>query len=170
MPGTWIDMNGPILANTVYSDGVLVAKDVSFSFSGADFKTVTMNAMGDMTVPLLGLFDNMDLTITKIGVDMGLGTMNKLEKQNIEMRFVQTRIQSDSAVGNIGCKAFYRTLPAGLPGLEAEPGSTIEVPVKLNVTRAQLYADGEEVYCVDRLAGILRYYGKDYMTSIDNLL
>lgn len=170
MGNTWVDMNGPILADTVYVNNALAARDVKFSFSGADFKTVTMSAMGDMTVPLPGLFDNMDLTITKIGVDMGLGSMNGLEKQNIELRFAQTKIEADGTAKQAGCKAFFRTLPSGIPGFDVEVGNAAEVPLKYNVTRAQLYADGKEVFCVDRLAGVLRYNGKDYMTSVNNLL
>ena len=39
-----------------------------------------------------------------------------------------------------------------------------------NITRQQIYANGVEYMCVDRLSQILRINGKDYMTPIDNLL
>ena len=39
-----------------------------------------------------------------------------------------------------------------------------------NVTRLQIYANGVEICCVDRLAQILRINGKDYMSQINNLL
>lgn len=45
--------------------------------------------MGNMTVPLIGLLENMELSITKIGVDNGLRRMNRLEKQSFEFRWVQ---------------------------------------------------------------------------------
>mgnify|MGYP007081668786 CR=1 FL=1 len=34
-----------------------------------------------MTVPLIGLLENMELSITKIGVDNGLRRMNRLESR-----------------------------------------------------------------------------------------
>lgn len=168
--GKWLDMNGPIMADTVYSDNVLVAKDVAFTLPSAAFKTATMSAMGDMNVPLPALFENMELSITKIGVDMGLGNMNKLEKQDLEFRFIQSRVTADGTTKQIGCKAFVRTLPTGIPEISVEVGNTAEVPLTYTVTRSQLYVDGQEIYCIDRLAGVLRYNGKDYMTSVNSLL
>lgn len=168
--GKWLDMNGPIMADTVYSDNVLVARDVAFTLPAAVFKTVTMSAMGDMNVPLPGLFDNMELSITKIGVDAGLGNMNKLEKQDLEFRFIQSRITADGTTKQVGCKAFVRTLPVGIPEIGVEVGNTTEVPLTYTVTRMQLYAEGAEILCIDRLARVLRYNGKDYMTSVDSLL
>jgi len=38
------------------------------------------------------------------------------------------------------------------------------------VTRLQIYANGVEICCVDRLAQILRINGEDYMSQINNLL
>ena len=39
-----------------------------------------------------------------------------------------------------------------------------------NVTRLQIYVNGREYLTVDRLAGILRVDGKDYMSKINSLL
>jgi len=38
------------------------------------------------------------------------------------------------------------------------------------VTRVQIYANGVEIMCVDRLSQILRVNGKDYMKEVNNLL
>ena len=69
--GQWLDIKGPVVADTVYSGGVLVAKDVTFTLPGIEFLTADVQAMGNLTVPLIGLLENMELAITKIGVDMG---------------------------------------------------------------------------------------------------
>ena len=69
--GQWLDIKGPVVADTVYDGGVLVAKDVAFTLPGIEFLTADVQAMGNMTVPLIGLLENMELAITKIGVDMG---------------------------------------------------------------------------------------------------
>lgn len=168
--GKWQDIKGPVVADTVYSDNVLVAKDVAFTLPGIEFITATVQAMGNMDVPLIGLLENMELAITKIGLDKGLGRMNRLKKQNFEFRWVQNVVKSDGNTGVEGCKAFIRTMPGAFPEIGVEVGSATEQENKYNVTRAQIFANGEEILCVDRLAQILRVDGVDYMSQINNLL
>lgn len=141
----WLDIKGPVVADTVYADSTLVAKDVAFTLPGIEFLTADVQAMGNMTVPLIGLLENMELSITKIGVDNGLRRMNRLKKQSFEFRWVQNVVKSD-----------------GSTATEAEN--------TYNVTRLQIYANGVEICCVDRLAQILRINGEDYMSQINNLL
>lgn len=168
--GKWLDIKGPVVADTVYADGKLVARDVSFTLPGVEFMTADVQAMGNMTVPLIGLLENMELSITKIGADKGLGRLNRLQKQNLEFRWVQNVVKSDGTQATEGCKAFVRTLPGALPELGVEVGAATEAENTYNATRVQIYADGYEVMCVDRLSQILRVDGKDYMKKINNLL
>lgn len=121
--GKWLDIKGPVVADTVYADNTLVAKDVAFTLPGLEFMTADVMAMGNMTVPLVGLLENMELTITKIGVDMGLSRLGRLEKQNLEFRWVQNVVKSDGTQGTEGCKAFVRVMPAALPSwaLKSDP-------------------------------------------------
>ena len=74
--GKWQDIKGPVVADTVYSNNVLVARDVSFTLPGIEFLTADVQAMGNMTVPLVGLLENMELAITKVGLDDGLKKLN----------------------------------------------------------------------------------------------
>ena len=167
---TWLDIKGPVVADTVYDDKVLVAKDTSFTLPGLEFLTADVQAMGNMTVPLIGLLENMELAITKIGLDQGLSRMNRLEKHNFEFRWVQNVVKSDGSQKVEGCKAFVRTMPGTNAETGVEIGSAPEHENTYNVTRMQVYANGEEIMCVDRLSQILRVNGKDYMTEINNLL
>lgn len=167
---TWLDIKGPVVADTVYADNVLVAKDTTFTLPGLAFLTADVQAMGNMTVPLIGLLENMELAITKIGIDNGLSRMNKLNKQNFEFRWVQNVVKSDGSTGVEGCKAFVRTMPGAFPETGVEIGSAPEQENTYNVTRMQVFANGEEILCVDRLSQILRINGVDYMTQINNLL
>lgn len=166
----WQDIKGAVVADTVYADNTLVAKDTSFTLPGLAFLTADVQAMGNMTVPLIGLLENMELAITKIGLDKGLSRMNRLEKQNFEFRWVQNVVKSDGSVSVEGCKAFVRTMPGAFPETGVEVGSAPEQENTYNVTRMQIYANGEEIVCVDRLSQILRINGKDYMKQINNLL
>ena len=167
---TWLDIKGPVVADTVYADNTLVAKDTAFTLPGIEFLTADVQAMGNMTVPLVGLLENMELAITKIGIDNGLGRMNRLKKQNFEFRWVQNVVKSDGSTGVEGCKAFVRTMPGAFPETGVEIGSASEQENTYNVTRMQIYANGVEILCVDRLSQILRINGEDYMGKINNLL
>lgn len=113
--GKWLDIKGPVVADTVYADNTLVARDTSFTLPGIEFLTADVQAMGNMTVPLIGLLENMELSITKIGIDNGLSRMNRLEKQNFEFRWVQNVVKSDGSTATEGCKAFVRTMPGPSP-------------------------------------------------------
>ena len=166
----WLDSKGPVMADTVYADNVLVAKDVAFTLPGLTFLTADVQAMGNMSVPLIGLLENMELSITKIGIDNGYSRMNRLEKQNFEFRWVQNVVKSDGSTNVEGCKAFVRTMPASTPEIGVELGSAPESENTYNVTRLQIYVGGKEILCVDRLSQILRINGKDYMSQITKLL
>lgn len=168
--GQWQDIKGPVVADTVYSSNQLVARDVAFTLPGIEFLTADVQAMGNMTVPLVGLLENMEISITKVGLDDGLRKLNKLEKQNLEFRWVQNVVKSDGTQTVEGCKAFVRTLPAATPEIGVEVGSAPEEEMTYNVTRLQIYVNGREFLTVDRLAGILRVDGKDYMSKINSLL
>lgn len=168
--GKWLDIKGPVVADTVYSGGTLVARDVAFTLPGIEFLTADVQAMGNMTVPLVGLLENMELAITKIGLDNGLKKLNTLEKQNLEFRWVQNVVKSDGSQSVEGCKAFVRTLPAATPEIGVEVGSAPEEEITYNVTRLQIYVNGGEYLTVDRLSQILRVNGKDYMSKINSLL
>lgn len=166
----WQDIKSAVVADTVYADNVLVAKDVAFTLPGLAFLTADVQAMGTMTVPLIGLLENMELAITKIGIDNGLGRMNRLKKQNFEFRWVQNVVKADGSMNVEGCKAFVRTMPGAFPETGVEVGSATEHENTYNVTRMQVYANGVEILCVDRLSQILRINGEDYMKQINNLL
>lgn len=168
--GKWLDIKGPVVADTVYADNVLVAKDTSFTLPGLEFMTADVQAMGNMTVPLIGLLENMELAITKIGIDNGLGRMNRLQKQNFEFRWVQNVVKSDGSTAVEGCKAFVRTMPGAISEIGVEVANATENENTYNVTRMQVYANGVEIMCVDRLSQILRVNGVDYMSKINNLL
>ena len=123
----WLDLKGAVVADTVYDSGVLTAKDTSFTLPAISQMTADLNAMGTMTVPIVGLLENMELSITKIGEDKGLGKMSKLDKHSFEFRWVQNVVKADGSTSPEGCKAFVRTFPpTALPGIGAEIGSASE--------------------------------------------
>lgn len=166
----WIDIKGPIVANTAYWNGKLVAKDVAITLPAVNYKTSTFAAMGDVEMPIPGQIEAMEATISKIGVDHGLTACIGLESGTLEVRFVQDVKRSDGTTKVEGCKAFLRCTPKGIPELGVEPGESTEAGLSFGATRYQLMVGGEEQWLIDQLNSILRIGGKDYAKSINSLL
>lgn len=170
MAGKFVDVRGPIAANTLYSDGELVARDVTVTLPAVTPTTAELKAMGTVEIPNLSQLEAMELAITKQGVDSSLGKLAKPAAQEIEIRWVQDVMKSDGTTSPEGCKAFVKCISKGLPGLSVEPGSASENEFTFSVLRYQLYVGGKEVLLADMLNTILKINGKDYGKSIDSLL
>ena len=170
MAGIFVNICGPVVADTVYSDGVLVARDVSITLPEVTPQTADVSAMGTMSLPIWQLLDNMEASITKIGIDNGLGKLLQADIKPIEVSWVQTVTDANGATKNVGCKAFLRGTPNKIPGVGLELASPSENEVTLMVTRYALYADGEEICLIDRLAGIVRILNKDYAQDLTTML
>lgn len=166
----WIDINGPVLGNTVYSDGQLVAKDTAITLPEIAFSTAEFKASGPLSLPIYSQIENMEATIHKGGVDLGLLSMLELEPKTIETRFAIDVLKSDGTTTAIGAKAFLRLIPNKIPGISGESGSAIESDLTFTVTRYQLIVDGEEYWLIDKLAQIVKVHGKNYYDSLASLL
>ena len=166
----WLDLKGPILADTVYVDGKLVAKDVTVTLPGVTPVTADFRAMGTMTMPILGQIEAMEAAITKIGIDLGLRTLVKLESKTIEFRWAQDVKTSDGSTKTEGCKAFIRAMPKTIPGLSVDPGAASENELTFDESRYQLVVDGAEFWLIDQLNQIMRIDGVDYCKTIRSLL
>ncbi len=166
----WLDLKGPILADTVYDGGTLVAKDVTITLPSVTHITSEYRAMGTITMPMPGQIEAMEMAITKIGIDYGLRKLMKLESKTLEVRWAQDVKKNDGSSKVEGCKAFLRATPLGIPGLSIDPGSASENEITASVTRYQLFVGGEEFWLVDQLNQILRVDGVDYAKAITSLL
>lgn len=165
-----MDKYAAVIADKMLVNKELVAEDVSFEIPSLALQTADLKAMGTLSIPMVGLLDDMQLTITKIGVDRGYAKMSKLEKLDIELRWVQDKVASDGVVSHQGCKAFLSVIPKEIPGISAEIGSATECSHVYTILRQQIFVNGEELTCVDRLNQILRINGVDYMGEVKRLL
>ena len=166
----WIDLKGPILADTVYIDGKLVAKDVTITLPAVTPVTADFKAMGTYTAPMTGQIEAMEAAITKIGIDLGLRDLVKFESKTIEVRWAQDVKSSDGSTKTEGCKAFLRSVPKTIPGLSVDPGNPSENEITMAVSHYQLFVAGTEYWLIDQLNTILRVGGKDYAQTIRSVL
>lgn len=166
----FLNIKGAILGTTVYKDGELVAKDVTLTLPDVSFPTAEHNAMGTLELPILGMVDAMEASVTKTGYDKGLAQLAQPEAQNLEFRFVHENIGSDNVTRPEGCKAFMRCVPKILPGGDLEPGSKTEQQITFAVSRYQLIVGGDEICQIDQLKDICRINGTDYRKGTTSLL
>ena len=166
----FVDISGPIVANTVYVNNVLVAKDVEATFPEITPVAADVEAMGTMSLPIWQRLEDMQLAITKIGIDKGLKAMIKPDMTTLEFRFVQDVTDANGVTKQVGCKAFFKCIPANIAGLSITVGEGSSNEATFTVTRYQLFANGEEMLLIDRLAGIVKIDGTDYMKVTNSLL
>lgn len=167
--GNFVNICGPVVADTLYIDGDLAARDIAATLPEIAYLTTTLQARGNWDVPLQGLFENMELAITKIGIDAGIGKMAKTGMRRLELRSVQSVQQVDGESKNQSIKVFATGLSNKIPGGSLEIGSAIENEMTYSLKRYQIFVDGEELVCIDRM-GECRIMGKSITSGIDSLL
>jgi phage tail tube protein FII len=166
----FVPINGPVVADTVYCENKLVARDVAVTLPEVTAMTADVQAMGTLSLPIWQLIENMETAITKIGIDLGFASLIKPDMKAIELRWVQTVTDAGGNTKNVGCKAFIKAVPNKIPGVGLEIGSAIEGEVTLTTTRYNLFVDGKEICLIDKLSGICSIDGKDYAGDIGSLL
>lgn len=166
----FVPINGPVVADTVYCDNKLVARDVAATLPEVTATTADVQAMGTLSLPVWQLVEHMETAITKIGVDLGFASLIQPDMKAIELRWVQTVTDANGNTKNVGCKAFIKGIPNKIPGVGLEIGATIEGEITLATTRYNLFVDGKEICLIDKLNGICRINGKDYAGDIGSML
>ncbi len=165
----FVPICGPFSADTVYIGTEIVARDVAVTLPEVAAVTFDIQAMGNMTMPDWSRIDHMETAITKIGVDKGLATMTKPGAKNLEFRGVYPVTDANGNTKNVGVKAFIKGYPNKIPGIGVAIGDASENELTYATSRYQLIVDGVEMWCIDRIAGILRIDGVDY-ANLDSLL
>lgn len=173
--GKFVKITGPIEASTIYSGSgqnkTLVACDANVTLPEVAPVTADVNGiMGTGSIPLAGVIEDMEMTITKVGVDRNLALLTKPGMHEVEVRWVQDEIDANGNTSKVGCKAFMNVLAKTLmPGASLEVGASSENDTTFEVTRYRLLINNEEVFLIDRFSKILKVLGVDY-ADMDSML
>lgn len=170
MAAKFVPISGPIVGTSIYVNNAIVARDTAVTFPEVTPVMVDVQATGTLSLPCWQLIENMESSITKIGVDLGLRSMLKPEPLNYEVRWVQTVTDANSVTKNVGCKAFMRIIPAIIPGIGLTVGEASENECTGTVVRYQVFVDGVEMWLIDKLTGQVRIGGTDYGAGVGSLL
>lgn len=158
----FVNICGPVVGTTAYCEGVLVARDTAITLPEVTPITADLQAMGTFSLPIWQLIENMETAITKIGADLGLRALIKPDMKPLEFRWVQTVTDANGTTKNVGCKAFIKGIPNKIPGIGVTVGEASENECTIATTRYNLFVDGQEMFLIDRLAGIVRIAGTNY--------
>ncbi len=176
MAGLWLDQHLTVNANTVYSNKIgeqqeLVGKNVEIALPEVSSKTTDAEAMGTLTVPVLGQFENMEMTIHHIGVDYGLAKMLSQETLEIEIRWADQVMKEDGSQSTVGCKAFITAFPNKVvPQITVKPGEAVDVEIPYTVTGYKMVADGKVLWDINRLTQKFVINDVDYFASLSSVL
>ena len=166
---SFVNISGPVVGTTVYSDGKRVARDTTVTLPEIAPVTADLQAMGTFTLPIWQLLEHLETVVNKIGADEGFRAMIKPDMKPFEVRWVHTETNASGQTRNVGCKAFITGIPSKIPGLELTVGNTSEGDIPIATARYVLYVDGKEMVYIDKFAGICRIDGKDY-ANLDSML
>ena len=158
----FVNICGPVIGVTVYSENKLVARDTAITLPEVTPLTADLQAMGTYSMPIWQLLENMETAITKIGVDLGLREIITPAMKPLEFRWVQTVTDANGTTRNVGCKAFIKGIPNKIPGIGITMGEASENECTIATTRYNLFVDGQEMFLIDRLAGIVRIANRNY--------
>lgn len=158
----WTDIPGAVAGTTVYTDGTLAARNCSATLPEVSMTTVELPAGGTVEMPVPGLVDAMEMTITLGASDDGFGALSSPEPHEVEVRWAQQMVDAQGKSKMVGYKAFVNAYAKTIPGVSLEVGSAGENEVTLGVTRYRLVKDGEEILLIDQLNGIFKIMGTEY--------
>lgn len=171
-----IPKHGAIKGCTVYAAPNGVASktpaciDSSVTLPQVSFPTNTIQAMGGFDIPDQTRIEPMTCTI---GVEAGVESNELIQSGNASyiIRWGQEVTKPDGTIGLDKWEAFVSGVVASSPAPSLEVGQSGTSDITINVSRYRLvYNDVNELYAIDRIAGILRINGKNLRAPLDAIL
>lgn len=161
---------GPVTDNTLYCDGKLVAREFKISLPSVVATTASIGSMGPIEIPIRGYYENMECTVTLTGDDAISPAMLSPKWHDLEVRAVQSVIDTSGNELRKQVKYRLRAYPKEIPNGDMEPGTATERSIVYTVAKVQKYFDGNEQYCLDRINHVHRINGVDWQVSDEKLL
>lgn len=159
-----------VVGATMYKDNKKIEDDVEFTTPEVAFTTVEVQGLGTIEVPIYSMTDNLQLEVTKNGIDSNIVQHITPGINKFEFRWVQNFVTQSGTQSHKGCKMFVNAMPISIPGLGVKKGEATERTHTFNCTRMQIFVSGKELCLIDKLSNIMRVNGKDYTTDINKLL
>lgn len=161
---------GAILATSVYADGKLGADDAEITPPDVEFLTATIQAAGELTVPLAGLVGDMEFGITVSGASADLNILAQPEQHTVVCNAVQQVIGIDGSAKEEQIKYTVTGFGKKVPSATAKQGEASSQSYIISCISYKMAVDGEEITNINKLSGDCVVNGKNYGSNIRSLL
>lgn len=161
---------GAILATSVYVDGKLGADDAEIVPPDVEFLTATLQAAGELTVPLAGLVSDMEFGITVAGASKELNALSQPEQHTVVCNAVQQVVGINGAVSEEQVKYTVTGFGKKVPSATAKQGEASSQAYTISVISYKMAVNGEEITNINKLSGDCVVNGKNYGSNIRSLL
>lgn len=155
----------------LFHNGKLISEDCEVTLPNIQPITESIQAMGTIDVPLLGLLQDMEFAIKLIGITKHYGEISTLaEKHTFDYRWVDINIGPDGSQTKVGKKAFLSgwLKSSGAPNLKVSEST--EVEASYSCTEYKLIDDGKVIFDFNRFAKKCIINGKNYYDDIEKCL
>lgn len=122
----------------------------------------------DAVIPML---DAMELTLNFRSVTDSAARLTAPEKHQIDLRVAEQYLDSVKGTKEIQADKYVMVaMPKTTTPGQVAPASTANVSGTYSVYRYEAYKDGEELWCLDPVNGVLRFGGVDYWEPVRRAL
>lgn len=146
------------------------ATDAVVTLPQISFPTNTSQSTGDLETPDQTRVNAMTATISVETSKMS----NELSGEGMQsyvVKYAQEVIQPNSSeIRMVGFTAYLTGMVTSLPSPSVQVGQSGTSDISINVFKYRLIEGDKELWCVDKLAGIVRIAGKNSREELDNLL
>jgi P2 family phage contractile tail tube protein len=159
-----------IVATSVYIDGVLSADTAEITTPEIVHKTMEMEAMGTIEVPILGQLDSMKLGIKTAGNDPLMMKLGQPGSHTVVVNAVQQVV----GVNGKNLVELIKVTASGfgtkVPSRGYKTGEQSESEYEVSCTAYKESVDGIVIVDINKLAGKCQIMGKDFGMDIMSLL
>ena len=164
------EKKGAILATSVYIDGKLSADDAEITPPDVEFLTTTIQAAGEVEIPLAGLTGPLELGITVPGVSVACGLLAQPEEHTIVINAVQQVIGIDGKVKNERVKYTATGYGKKAPSSTTKQGEAGSQEYTILCSAYKEVIGRDTLVDINKLSGDCFIMGKNYGNSIRKLL
>lgn len=163
-----IDYNAGTIGTSMYDNGVKVANDVSFTIPKVSYTTAEAQVAGPQNVPIVGQFDDMQLTVnfnnvTEETMNCFTAGTHTFDLRWKDYNFEEATINSKYRLHKVVCICMPNE--AG-PEMEITQGERNDYELTAAVISLTHYVDGKEIVHLNRAAKQFRQNGVDKFKDI----
>lgn len=164
------EKKGAILATSVYIDGKLAADDAEVTPPDVEFQTATIQAAGELEVPLAGLVNSLEFGISVPGISTACGLLAQPEQHTIVVNAVQQVIGIDGKTKNEQVKYTVSGFGKKVPSSSAKQGEASSQEFTISCTAYKEAINGDVLVNINQMSGDCEIMGKNYGKKIRSLL